>query len=219
MITAMLIFSPQETNIVLAEDQINQSVYDLIKDEKKEETKDNKTVEQEQEQEQVVQEDALSVTPFDFIKMFAALAFVLFLIYLLLKFVTKRNRLFQQGQSIVNLGGTSLGQSKSIQIIKVGNRVLVVGVGDSISLLKEIDDDDEREHLIDEFERKQEQLADPKDIIQKVANIGQQMLKAKRSNDNKTAFSSTFKEQLEKVKLERKKQLDVVKRKGLKKHE
>lgn len=217
MITAMLIFSPQETNIVLAEDQINQSVYDLIIDEKKEETKDNKTVEQEQEQ--IVQEDDISVTPFDFIKMFAALAFVLFLIYLLLKFVTKRNRLFQQGQSIVNLGGTSLGQSKSIQIIKVGNRVLVVGVGDSISLLKEIDDDDEREHLIDEFERKQEQIADPKDIIQKVANIGQQMLKAKRLNENKTAFSSTFKEQLEKVKHERKKQLDVVKRKGLKKHE
>jgi flagellar protein FliO/FliZ len=217
MLVALIIFSPQASMSALAEEKVNESVYENINDENNEPT-DNTSIENNQE-EPVVQKDALSVSAFDFIKMLLALAFVLILVYFLLKFVTKRNRMFQQGQSIVNLGGTSLGQNKSIQMVKVGNRLFVVGVGESISLLKEIDDEQERNQLIEDFERKQEQIVEPKDLIQKVTTILNDNLKRNRAKEKETTFSTSFKDQLEKVKKERTKQLEDVKRKGLNKHE
>lgn len=226
MLISLILFSPQASKLVLAEETVNESVYENINKGQTEKPNDDTAIEnkqkvkneQEVEKEPIVQADELSVTAVDFIKMFIALGFVLFLVYFLLKFVTKRNRLFQQGQSIVNLGGTSLGQSKSIQMIKVGNRVLVVGVGESISLLKEIEDEQESKELIEEFERKQEQIVEPKDLIQKVSNLLNQK-KVNWSKGNDGTFSVSFKEQLEKLKNERTKQLADVKRKGLNKHE
>jgi flagellar protein FliO/FliZ len=193
MLVALIMFSPQAAMSALAEETVNESVYENIKDENKEPT-DNTSIENNQEEEPIVQ------------------------VYFLLKFVTKRNRMFQQGQSIVNLGGTSLGQSKSIQMVKVGNRLFVVGVGESISLLKEIDDEQERKQLIEDFERKQELIVEPKDFIQKATTILNDSLKRNREKEKEITFS-TFKDQLEKVKNERTKQLEDVKRKGLNKHE
>jgi flagellar protein FliO/FliZ len=218
MLVTLIIFSPQASMSALAEEKVNESVYENINDENKEPS-DNTSIENNQEEEPVVQDDALSVSAFDFIKMFLALAFVLFLVYFLLKFVTKRNRIFQQGQSIVNLGGTSLGQNKSIQMVKVGNRLFVIGVGESISLLKEIDDEQERIQLIEDFERKQELIVEPKDFIQKTTTILNDSLKRNRAKEKETIFSTAFKDQLEKVKNERTKQLEDVKRKGFNKHE
>lgn len=224
MLISLILFSPQASKLVLAEETGNESVYENINKGQTEKPNDDTAIEnkqkvkneQEVEKEPIVQADVLSVTAVDFIKMFIALGFVLFLVYFLLKFVTKHNRLFQQGQSIVNLGGTSLGQSKSIQMIKVGNRVLVVGVGESISLLKEIEDEQESKELIEEFERKQEQIVEPKDLIQKVSNfLNQKKVNWSKGNDG----TLSFKEQLEKLKNERTKQLADVKRKGLNKHE
>jgi flagellar protein FliO/FliZ len=219
MLVALIIFSPQSLIRVLAEETDNESVYENLNKGEKEQSNEETSIIKEKEIEPTVQDEALSVTAFDFLKMFIALGFVLFLIYFLLKFVTKRNGIFQQGQSIVNLGGTSLGQNKSIQIIKVGNRVLVVGVGESISLLKEIDDQQESKELIAEFERKQELVVEPKDLMQKVSNLLNPSSKANRSNKNDGTFSTSFKEQLEKLKYERTKQLEDVKRKGLNMHE
>lgn len=93
-----------------------------------------------------------SVSIFDFVKMVGALLFVIFLIYALVKFMNKRNRLLKPFQYVENIGGTSLGQNKSVQLIKVGNRVLVVGVGDNIQLLKEIDDEKEYKEILTQHE-------------------------------------------------------------------
>lgn len=221
----LILFSPQASLRVLAEDSMNDSVWKNLN--KEEQTKDKsenaKNLETEENPqpntEQTENNDALSVTAFDFIKMFIALAFVLFLIYFLLKFVTKRNRFAQQGQSMINLGGTSLGQNKSIQMVKVGERVLVVGVGDSISLLKEIEDENERKELIEAFEQKQEQIVAPKDIVQKLSTYLTQNKQKQSANENGTSFSKAFKEQLDNLKKERTKQLEEVKRKGLNKNE
>lgn len=84
--------------------------------------------------------------------MIGALLFVIFLIYALVKFMNKRNRLLKPFQYVENIGGTSLGQNKSVQLIKVGNRVLVVGVGDNIQLLKEIDDEREYKEILTQHE-------------------------------------------------------------------
>ncbi|SFG01554.1 flagellar biosynthetic protein FliO [Sporolactobacillus nakayamae] len=77
-----------------------------------------------------------------FIKLFFALLIVLALIYLLYHFVVKRTGKFTQVHSLKNMGGVSLGANRSLQLIRVGDEVLVVGVGETVQLLKEIKDPD-----------------------------------------------------------------------------
>ncbi|TFB23201.1 flagellar biosynthetic protein FliO [Filobacillus milosensis] len=76
----------------------------------------------------------------DFIKMLIALVFVLALIYFLLRFIQKRSKIYQQSRSLENIGGLSLGSNKSVQIIRVGNQYYLLGVGEDIQLLTEIED-------------------------------------------------------------------------------
>lgn len=77
-----------------------------------------------------------------FLKMFFALFVVLGLIYLTLRFLNKRHKLFQPIQALENLGGISLGQNKSIQVVRVGSNVYLIGVGENVELLQEIVDED-----------------------------------------------------------------------------
>ncbi|MBR7794857.1 flagellar protein [Agaribacter marinus] len=84
----------------------------------------------------------------NFIKLFFALALILGLIYLLLKVLKKKNALFNQVKSLENLGGISVGQNKSIQIIRVGSKFYLIGVGDNVEMLQEIDDEALMEDLL-----------------------------------------------------------------------
>ncbi|GAK02043.1 flagellar biosynthesis protein FliZ [Geomicrobium sp. JCM 19037] len=52
-----------------------------------------------------------------------------------------------------NLGGIQLGQQKSVQVIRVGDRFFIVGVGDSIQLLDEIRDEDEIQQLVEKADQ------------------------------------------------------------------
>lgn len=92
-------------------------------------------------------ETASIVSAWDFVKMFLAFLFVLALLYALLKLLNKRNRVFQANRVFQNLGGTPLGGNRSIQVVKVGERILVIGVGDSVQLLTEVKDEQEKERL------------------------------------------------------------------------
>ncbi|WP_165967141.1 flagellar biosynthetic protein FliO [Jeotgalibacillus sp. S-D1] len=78
------------------------------------------------------------ITWVDYIKLIAALCFVVFLLYVLLKFVNSRSRNFQQTKIIHNLGGTALGSNRSIQIVKIAGTFYVLGVGENINLIKEV---------------------------------------------------------------------------------
>lgn len=81
------------------------------------------------------------------VQLFLALGVVLFLIYMLLRFMNNRTRSFQANRTIQTLGGTGVGQNRSVQIVRVGDRILVVGVGDTVQLLREITDPEEVERL------------------------------------------------------------------------
>lgn len=91
-------------------------------------------------------DDAPSLV-WNIIKLVLALAFIIFLIYALLKFVNKRNNLFNNVRTVQNLGGVSLGQNKSIQMVRIGKHVFAVGVGDNVELLTEITDEDTIQEL------------------------------------------------------------------------
>jgi flagellar protein FliO/FliZ len=145
----------------------------------------------------------------DFIKMIFATVFVVGLIYLLLKFINKKNKLFNQYKYIENIGGTSLGTNRSIQLVKVGDRILVVGVGESIHLLKEIDDNDEIKEILEEHNSRLDHLVQPRDIYNKLLTSK----KSKTSGDS-NQFQSILKEQLSELSSGRKKMLEEFSKKG-----
>ncbi|MGG4488942.1 flagellar biosynthetic protein FliO [Metabacillus idriensis] len=145
-----------------------------------------------------------SVTAWDFIKMILATAFILVLIYILLKFVSKRNKFTSSSKFIENLGGTNVGQNRSIQLIKVGKKILVVGVSDSVQLLKEIDDEDEYREITEEHQQRFAAAIDTKDWLK---NVSAPLFRHK-NNGMADGQSFSFKEQLEQLKKERRSSLE-----------
>lgn len=87
-----------------------------------------------------------------FLKLFLALGVVLFLIYLFYRFLSKRTRSFQHVGQIRNLGGVSVGANRSVQLVKIGNEVLILGIGENVSLIKEVDDPDVLESFVNQQE-------------------------------------------------------------------
>lgn len=155
-----------------------------------------------EEPNQLGESASAGVTAFDFVKMIFALAFVLALIYFLLKFVKNKNRYISGTKYLENLGGTSLGQNRSIQIVKAGNRILILGVSDSIQLLKEIDDPAEMEIIMNENVENTH-----KNIQENIRNVWN--LKRKMSKKE-----TSFKDELHSLLQERSEQLKLLNKKG-----
>ena len=88
----------------------------------------------------------------DYIKTLFALVFVLGLLFGLLKFVNRKNKLYDKNRLMKNMGGISLGQHKSIQLVVIGESYYLIGVGDDIRLLKEITDPDEIDKLVEFYD-------------------------------------------------------------------
>ncbi|ABO66462.1 Flagellar protein [Geobacillus thermodenitrificans NG80-2] len=113
------------------------------------------------QQTQSASKTADAVSASDVLRLIGATAFVLILLYVLLKWLSRRQP-FVSGQKgvIEHLGGTSVGTNRSVQLIKVGNRLLVIGVGDSIQLLREISDENEINELLAQHNERLERMAD-----------------------------------------------------------
>lgn len=88
----------------------------------------------------------------DYIKVLFALVFVLGLLLFVLRFLNKKNIAYQQTPGIQNLGGISVGPQKSVQVLKVGSQVLIVGVGDDVRVLSEVKDAQEVDAILNSFD-------------------------------------------------------------------
>jgi flagellar protein FliO/FliZ len=146
---------------------------------------------------------ATSVTFSDYLKMIVALIFVVALIYFLLKFINQKGRSFQQTKLINHLGGTPLGGNRSVQIVKVGKQVLVLGVGEDIQLLKEIQDEKEKEEILSFYQ--DAQFPDAKTTVSSWLS--------KLKSPPPSSDSSSFQSQLEEMKKGRKKMFKDLKNK------
>lgn len=150
----------------------------------------------------------IGITFWDIVRTIAALVFVIVLLYLLLQFVNKKSKAYQKANTVENLGGTNLGSNRSVQIIKVGQRILVVGVGEDIQLLKEIDDKDEYEQIISDHNQKMDQMIIPADFLSKWID------KLKGGGSSSKGFAPQFKKQVLELTKDRKKALGVLDKKG-----
>nr|WP_234969314.1 flagellar biosynthetic protein FliO [Bacillus mediterraneensis] len=154
---------------------------------------------------------AIGVTIWDFVKMFFATAFVIALLYALLKFINKRSVNYKRSQIVENLGGTSLGTNKSIQVVKVGNSLLVIGVGENVRLLKEIEDREEINSILEEHNSKLEQMIQPSDIVTKLLRRTEDSTEREEQGSK---FSALLKSQLDDAVKDRKKVFREMGRKG-----
>lgn len=161
--------------------------------------------------EQAAEDDSFGISFWDVFKMIFATIFVVGLLYGLLKVINKRNRTFQSTQLVENLGGTSLGNNRSIQIIKAGDSLLVVGVGENIQVLKEIDDPEEYSKMIAAYNNRMDQLVQPSDIVTKaISTLRNPQSQKKKGN----SFQSVLKKQMDDMAQSRKKILDEMEKKG-----
>ncbi len=152
----------------------------------------------------------VGITIGDIFRMIFALLFVAGLLYVLLRVINKKNRGYQHGQTIENLGGTPLGGNRSVQMVRIGEKIYIVGVGDSVQLLNVIDDKEEYNKLIEEHNQKLEQQIAPMDIAAKLMD----KVRVKTSGDTSHSFRNQFQEQLEQLKEERKKVTKEMSKKG-----
>ncbi|WNB90391.1 flagellar biosynthetic protein FliO [Bacillus sp. NEB1478] len=120
------------------------SVWDNVHDTKK--SDDSVT----QTNNDVTDQSESGSTFFMLVKLIFMLGIVLAILFFVLKFIQKKSVSFQDGKNLQSLGGIGVGQNRSIQLIKTGNSVLVVGVGDTITLLKEVSDDAEVKLLMEQ---------------------------------------------------------------------
>ena len=151
----------------------------------------------------------VGLTVWDFMKMIFATLFVVALLYTVLKLVSKKGAFGQKSNTLVNLGGLTVGTNRSVQMIKVGERILVVGVGDNIQLLTEIEKGEEFDGILTDYNQKLDKLAQPNDVITRLTEF----VKGKKdlTNTNPSSFQTLLKKQLEDLSKDRKNILDEMK--------
>ncbi|MEK4083622.1 flagellar biosynthetic protein FliO [Psychrobacillus sp. FSL K6-1415] len=191
---------------VKAESDSNKSIEEYYKDLNKDQNNEKESEPNIEETPETTVEPVsagVSVTAWDYIKMVFALLFVIALLYGLLRFVNSRNRTFQTNQLIHNLGGVGVGQGKSLQLMQVGNSIFLVGIGDDITLLKEITNPVEIESLTKIYEEKVDigkNIPYISELIGRLRDKG--TLKAK-TDSKKPSFDETFQKRLQEIQKDR----------------
>lgn len=137
------------------------------------------------------------------IKTIVALLLVLALIYLLLMFLKRRNQMYQQSSVLQNLGGVSVGQNKSVQLVRVGDKVFLIGVGENVEMLEEVTDESLKEQLLHTNAENSEQFPLLQQLFQKKKKKG--IISSARDNQS---FTDAFNEELTKLKENRKQYVD-----------
>ncbi|MCG7342880.1 flagellar biosynthetic protein FliO [Sporosarcina sp. ACRSL] len=161
---------------------------------------------------------AVGLSLWDYIKTLFALLFVIGLLLALLKFINRKNRMFDQHRFIKNVGGLSLGQHKSIQLVVIGDSYYLIGVGDEVRLLKEITDPKEIKALESYFD--EDELQSPPGIMSKLLTmLPQNKADTSLNSDEPADFKKMFITRLDELRAERKKHLNRLAEKERKKDE
>lgn len=171
------------------------------------EPSEEKPIDKDKESSKLVNEKA-ETTPLwlNFIKLIIVLFLILALIYAFLMFLKKKNAMFHQVKALENLGGISVGQNKSLQIVRVGSKFYLIGVGDNVELLQEIDDDT----LIGELAKDDAMDTIPFALFRKKKD---QKGEQQQNTNTTTAFKKQFMNELDKLKENRNKMIQEYKQK------
>ncbi|WP_062197866.1 flagellar biosynthetic protein FliO [Massilibacterium senegalense] len=209
----ILVMFPLRSQIAFAETfefssgPCNGTVEECLQQNKKSETKQpsKEKIESEAEVPGVSQQSLWG----SFLKLIVASVFVIGLLILLLKFINRRTKEFQSGKAMQTLGGISVGNNKSVQLIRLGNEILVVGVGENVQLLKEITEEKTIQTLVQLSENETASSTVPLEKMK-------QWFQSKKNQDEQEPmnFKMYIKEQLLSSQRERKEIIEEAKKKG-----
>lgn len=87
-----------------------------------------------------------------FLQFIFSFAVVVVLLILLLRFLSRRNRFSQPNGPILPLGGQALGTNRSLQIVLIGQTIYILGVGETVTLIRTISQGEEYQHLLESYE-------------------------------------------------------------------
>lgn len=151
-------------------------------------------------------ESTVGLSVWNYVKTGFALVFVIALLIGLLRFMNRKNRIYDKSRFMKNMGGISLGQQKSIQLVTIGDSYYLIGVGEDIRLLKEITDADEIASLLAFYEEGDVQPTSG--WLQQILSKFQKNNEATKQTDAQTAdFSQVFNSRLDEIKEERKRHI------------
>jgi flagellar protein FliO/FliZ len=143
-----------------------------------------------------------------FLKFIFALVLIVFLIYWLLKFINKQTKAIQNNHLIQSLGGVGLGPNRSVQVVKIGNKVMVLGVGEDVQLLGEIADEEELKKILAASDHTTNSLPIKNKIFSEIIN------KITQKQEKKSPFSKILESQLAGIKEKRQEALKSLEKKG-----
>lgn len=84
-----------------------------------------------------------------FLKFIFSFILVVSLLILLLRFLSKRNSMLQSSGPVIHMGGQPLGNNRSLQILHIGQTIYIVGVGETVTLIRTISQGEEYMHLLE----------------------------------------------------------------------
>ena len=116
------------------------------------------------------------------------------MIYGLIKFLAARQKNFQPNQAVKLMGGTPLGNNKSLQLVKVGGQMYLIGVGDEVTLIKEFSDAAEISGIEKDFEQQQPALS------KNLFDFTKKKISSFSKSPQKNGFDQLFKQSLNKQK-------------------
>jgi len=167
-----------------------------------------------QSQQEITALKSSKLTFLDYVKMIFSFGIVIGLLYLVLYWIKRNGNSFNKNSLITSLGGTSVGSNKSVQIIKIGNSLYVVGVGENITLLKEIQDSDEIQVIEQKSEQRYQAEIKVSKWFQHVMNN-----ENKNLNTTKDSFKNLFNQQVQSIKGKKNSLLTRIDEKGIDKNE
>lgn len=192
----------------------SRSVEEMVKDEEKS-TEKNEVEPNIHSEEITADTTEVGLNAWDFIQMIFATVFVVGLLYGLLKFVNKKSRSYKSTNVVNHLGGTALGQNRSVQVVKIGEKVYILGVGENVQLISEVADKEERDTLLKNYEEQGDQSLQAKQFLTQPFKI---MKKSKSEQVKNQSFQDILSKQLADMKKKRSDQLENLK-KGKHEHE
>lgn len=206
IIVCFILFTVFLHNLQEVNADVKNNVLDCIENEENCEEQGTETVidESNNENGQLLEESSVGAPSLaiSFLKMIIGLFFVLGLIYLILIFLRKKNKLYKHSQLLENLGGISLGQNKSLQLIRLGSKVYLVGVGERVELMTEVTEKDVIEKLLAENDE-EEQYSFIKDVLSGRNNDNE-----KGQQDNQVV--ARLQSELQKLRRNRSKMIDNI---------
>lgn len=174
------------------------SVYDEFQSEGTQNPQEENNEQQGQnaQQNEQIANEALNIGLFDYVKVIFMLLLVIALLYLFLRFLNKKSNFTSGKELLQNLGGISLGSNKNVQVLKMGKKLYLVGVGENVNLLKEINEEEEVDAIIALYNERVEKMFITEPWIRRVFGFKGKSDKHQVSEPAESDFKELFEKQL-----------------------